>query len=248
VNAGLPPRRNPCRGRAPALPHAGRSLPQPAGAPPRPAGAPLTPAGAWPSPFSGQVAGAWPAAGWARSRLGVAHPERSAGLGLDRWKPAPLLHWDSTWPGWGVLAPGSPWGRTGAPAPRAAHGSRVAAEGEHGDSAGWAGGYKPQQGAARRVRKPRSGWSRGRRPTARAAQRSASQRGCRGVRPPTLRMEPGSPAWGGGSPPRRLISGALTGPPLAALTGRAASRAERRWRHTALPPGGRMGQSKEPKA
>jgi hypothetical protein len=37
---------------------------------------------------------------------------------------------------------------------------------------------------------------------------------------------------------------ALTGPPTAALTGRAASRAERRWRHTAEPPGGRMGEAR----
>jgi hypothetical protein len=37
---------------------------------------------------------------------------------------------------------------------------------------------------------------------------------------------------------------ALTGPPTAALTGRAASRAERRWRHTAKSPGGRMGEAR----
>jgi len=33
-------------------------------------------------------------------------------------------------------------------------------------------------------------------------------------------------------------------PPLAALTGRAASRAPRRWRHTTKPPGGRMGEAR----
>jgi hypothetical protein len=52
-----------------------------------------------PRPFSGQAAVTLAAAGWARSRLGVAHPERSAGLGLDRWKPALLLYCDSAGPG-----------------------------------------------------------------------------------------------------------------------------------------------------
>ena len=51
---------------------------------------------------------------------------------------------------------------------------------------------------------------------------------------------PGSPARGGGNP----ALAALTGPPTAGLPGCAASRAERRWRHTARPPEGADGGGK----
>ena len=81
-----------------------------------------------------------------------------------------------------------------------------AAGGEHGDGARVGGEPKPKQGATHRPRKPA-----GLEPKHSAlpyAQRSAPQRGCRGVRPPTLRMCPGSPA--------------ATGVSAAALTGRAA--------------------------
>ena len=47
-----------------------------------------------------------------------------------------------------------------------------------------------------------------------------------------------------GEPPRPPAGAALIGLPLAAQTGRAASRAPRRWRHTTVPPGGRMGEAR----
>ena len=159
-------------------------------------------------------------------------------------EPAPRLHWDSAWPGWGLLPPGSPWGRTGARAPRAAHGSRLRLKASTATARGGAGGQSRNGRGAQGAQGDGGAWS----PSmATHLMRSAAERssaGVSGVRPPTLRMWPGSPAWGGGSPPRRCTSGALTGPPLAALTGRAASRAQRRWRHTAEPPGGRMGEAR----
>jgi hypothetical protein len=131
-----------------------------------------------PARFSGQAATKEPAA-----RRALSRPNSGVSFGLDRRSPPGRYTFIP--PGRAGVLPcrEPPWGRTGALAPRAAHGSRAAAGGEHGTSAGWAGA-KAATGAARRLRKPLAAGARAQRPTIRAAQRSAPQRGClRGLVP-----------------------------------------------------------------
>jgi hypothetical protein len=83
-------------------------------APPRPAGAPRPPAQApGPARFFGQGQELWQQRGGRGQGWRLRHPERRAGLGLDRREPAPLLHCDSAWPGWGFCLAGAPWGADG---------------------------------------------------------------------------------------------------------------------------------------
>jgi hypothetical protein len=162
----------------------------------------------------GWAAGARPAAGWARSRLASMRATRSAsaGLGLDCWKPALLLHCHSAWPGWGFVL----WESLG--------GGRERRPSAQGAEAAWFVRLKP--GTVPDIPPEAQRYGRNlRRPALMRIRCLAAQR------------EAGA-TW--------RASAALTGPPTAALTGRAASRAPRRWRHMPPPSVRRMGQSKVP--
>ena len=196
-----------------------------------------------PARFSGQAAATCPAAWRALSRPRSA--ERSEGS-LDRRSPP--RRYNFVPPGWAGLSlpPGRPLGGSGGAGtvrserkPRGVCGWSPST----GTARGWAGGSNLEW-APPAASGSRPGCS-ARRAT--RLTRSAPPLGCRGVLPLTLQRDAWQPSARRGQPSGDGVSAAaLTGPPTAALTGRAASRAKRRWRHTTVPLGGRMGQSKEP--
>jgi hypothetical protein len=94
------------------------------------------------------------AAGRARSRLGVAHPERRAGRGFDRRKPALLLHFSPRLAG-PVCLQGAPlgggWTRW---RPKGAAEDAEQPQPPAGDGARVGRGHKSGMGAVRSQRKP----------------------------------------------------------------------------------------------
>jgi hypothetical protein len=190
-----------------------------------------------PARFFGQAAGAGPAAERARSRLALAPPGAQRRAWPGPHKPAPLLHCDSAWPGWGC---GS-WAPAGGqrerwPRPQPAQAARgLRLEREDGDGAGWAGGFKLRQGAARSPRKAtQEPATRARRPTARAALLSKAPReggwGARGTHGHgRSRCLPSCPLGGGwGRARRQSVVAARCGAPRGASRGRRAQAAEAR--------------------
>jgi len=143
------------------------------------------------------------------------HPERSAGRGLDRWKPAPLLDFHSAWPGWGVCRLGAPGGRRVRWRPKGAAEDAQQPEPPDGDGAGRAGASLPPMGARRSARKPpRLEREAGALPH---AQRSPA--GGVGGPPPTLRSNGlAAPQRRSGSPARHRRPRQPAAPHRAALT------------------------------
>ena len=95
-----------------------------------------------PAGFSGQAAGASPAAGWARSRLGVAHPELAEGLALTAGSPPRCYTGIPPGRAGFCCLLGAPGGGRARRRRAQPSGSRPRLEREHGDSAGVGGGPK----------------------------------------------------------------------------------------------------------
>jgi hypothetical protein len=134
-------------------------------------------------PFSGQAAVTLAAAGRARSRLGGAHPERSAGLGLDRWKPALPLYSLPAWPGRSACRE-PPGGRMGARAPQGRRGGCGAAAAARRRRRVVGGGLQAATGRPPQPAEAVPGWSARRAPflTRSAPQQSPPRGGLGGDR------------------------------------------------------------------